>query len=449
MKKSKGFILLLIIFTGLACSFPALSNQMKQEPQNDTGVNTPTNPAPQVPALSLSQPVSQALLSPDELVYLGAFRLPEASGNSSWEYSGQGLAYNPMGDPQGADDGFPGSLFGVGHDQQMQVSEITIPLPVKSKEVDLLNSAEALQPFSDISGGRINENLILPVVGLEVLNNRLFFCFGQHMQDFEPSHGISSLDLSNPQTMGPYKVDNISNYTSNDYLFKIPETWAAAHTPGKTLATGRFREGVWSGFGPALYTINPQFDGVIPAVPLLLYGEQIPGEAVISSNPGMQMENYLLADHWSGGAWLTTPQKSAVIFAGTKAMGASWYGFANGVEWPYDCAEGSVSTCPAVPEYPYESRGYWAEEYQAQIIFYNPDDLAAVAEGSQSSYTPQPYAILDISPILFDPKTDLERYKRDLLGDVAYDAEHQLLYVVERLADGDKSIIHVWQISGD
>jgi len=40
---------------------------------------------------------------------------------------------------------------------------------------------------------------------------------------------------------------------------------------------------------------------------------------------------------------------SNLIFSGTKAMGHSWYGFANGVEWAYDCAEQIPPTCPEVP----------------------------------------------------------------------------------------------------
>jgi hypothetical protein len=450
MKPFKRILVFILIVLSLSCSLPGLSPDEKQEilPETNPVLSPPINPTSQSAAAAPSLPISESLLSPNDLVYLGAFRLPDASGGSSWDYSGQGLAYNPTGDPQGVEDGFPGSLFGVGHDQQMQVSEINIPVPIISKQLDDLNSAETLQPFADISAGAINENLILPVVGLEVLNGRLFFCFGQHMQDFEASHGYSSLDLSNPQTVGPLKLENNSNYTSNDYLFKIPEAWSAAHTPGKTLATGRFREGVWSGLGPALYAADPQFKGTIPVTPLLLYGQQLPGEAVISTDPSMQMKNYLLADHWSGGAWLNSQVGSAVIFVGTKAVGRSWYGFPNGVEWPYDCADTVPATCPEVPEYPNDTRGYWAEYFQAQIIFYSPDDLAAVADGNMMTYQPQPYAILDLTPILFDPKTDLVRYKRDILGDVAYDAEHQLVYVLERLVDGDKSVIHVWQVNG-
>jgi len=389
---------------------------------------------------------SDNLFYPENLNYQGAFRLPEASGGSSWEYSGQALAIYPAGDPQGADDGFPGSLFAAGHDQQLMISEISIPRPVISKQVDDLNTAETLQPFADITGGLIHEGLSLPVMGLEIIEDRLYFCFGQHIQDFEASHGYSALNLSNPQPRGPWKLDGVSNYTSNDYLIRIPPSWAAQHTPGKTLATGRFREGVWSGYGPALYAIDPQSQGTLEATTLLLYGIQSPGEAVITSSPDMQMEGYQLADHWSGGAWISIPEKYSLILAGSKAMGRSWYGFANGVEWPYDCADTIPVSCPDVPDYPYENRGYWAEDVQAQIIFFKPQDLASVAAGTRMPYSPQPYAHLDLTPYLIDPHIDLARYKWELLGDMAYDEDNQLLYLIERLADGDKPVIHVWLV---
>ncbi len=98
---------------------------------------------------------SSNLIQPEDLTYLGAFRLPGESGGSSWEYSGYAMTYYPNGDPAGPEDGFPGSLFAVGHDQQQFVSEISIPEPIISsaKNPADLNTAVTLQPFADIRGG--------------------------------------------------------------------------------------------------------------------------------------------------------------------------------------------------------------------------------------------------------------------------------------------------------
>ena len=452
--KFKSSLIFLPIFIIVSCSLPGIAHTIEdhseatmQEEQTVPQAQSQSANEPQTtqPAAATDPPSGQALM-PADLEYLGAFRLPDASGGSEWIYSGQGLAVNPDGDPQGPEDGFPGSLFGVGQDQQVEVSEIYIPVPVIADNLADLHTAQTLQPFADISGGLMGENLELPVVGLEIMDGNLYFCYGQHFQDFEPSHGVSSLDLSHPNPQGPWMLEGISNYTSNDYLFSIPEDWAAAYTPGQTLATGRFREGVWSGSGPALYAMDPHATGNIRVTTLLLYGIQQPGDSVLYTDETMQMDGYQESDHWSGGAWLTAGDRSAVVFAGTKATGRSWYGFANGVEWAYDCADTTPITCPEVPEYPYDNRGYWAEAYQAQIIFYNPADLAAVAQGSMDTWAPQPYAVLDLTHVLFDPQIDVTRYKRDLVGAMAFDRQHNLLYLFERLADEDKSIVHVWRV---
>ena len=448
-----GAILALAI---LACTFrqnapPPAAPEPASPTQMDS---TPAD----VPPPTAGPPPSGDVLMPDDLEYLGAFRLPEASGGSNWEYSGQGLTYYPDGDPDGPDDGFPGSLFGFGHDHHVQVSEFSIPVPVISKNLDDLNTAVTLQPFADISGGLFDpEAMDLPVADLAYLppqttgdTGKLYFTFGQHFQDFEPSHGWAKLDLSNPRPVGPWTFDRYTNYVTNDYLFDIPMDWAAAYTPGQLLATGRFREGVWGGYGPTLFAYSPPADGstaVTSVTPLLLYGIQESGLTDIVTDDGMQMNGYQLADHWLGGAWLGGGNKSAVVFVGTKALKHSWYGFANGVVWEYDCAEQSPPTCPDPPDWPYDNRGYWAEDYQAQIIFFNPADLGAVARGEMQTWEPQPYATLVLDDYLFNPVLDYADYKRDLVAAAAFDREHGFLFVVERLADEYKSLIHVWRVT--
>jgi hypothetical protein len=345
----------------------------------------------------------------------------------------------------------------------MLVSEISIPAPVISQNIEDLNVAETLQPFADVTDGLFDfEAIELPRAGIAYLppqgtqtSPRLHFTIGWHFQEMgDPSHGWSALDLSHPQAAGPWIFDGYSNYVTDDYLFEIPQPWADAIGPGMRLATGRAREGPWSGLGPALFAYAPWQDGNPPAAgatlqtiaPLLLYGEQLPGEIDIATDPGRAMQDYGDSDHWMSGAWLTAGDKAAVIFVGTKALGKSWYGFDNGVVWDYECAEQSPPTCPEVPEWPHDNRGYWAEDYQAQIIFYDPADLVAVARGDKASWEPQPYAALSLDDHLFDPHLRPEDYKRDLVGAVAFDRERGLLFIVERLADEYRSVIHIWQV---
>jgi len=135
-----------------------------------------------------------------------------------------------------------------------------------------------------------------------------------------------------------------------------------------------------------------------------------------------------------------------VIFVGTKALGNEWYGFSNGVVWEYDCAEQKPPTCPEVPAWPYDNRGFWAEDFQAQIIFFDPSELAAVTTGQLDTWEPQPYAMMIISDVLFDPTLSFKDYKRDLVAAAAFDTSNGLLYVIERLADEYRSVVHVWQV---
>jgi len=117
-------------------------------------------------ATATNPPVARTTkrIMPGDLVYQGAFRLPEGSNGSNWEYSGQAMTYFPDGDPQGPNDGCPGSLFAVGHDHHQMISEISIPKPIisKNKNLDELNTATTLQPFHDVTGGCFGELELFP-----------------------------------------------------------------------------------------------------------------------------------------------------------------------------------------------------------------------------------------------------------------------------------------------
>ena len=453
----------LVILT--ACSASIEEQTPLETPiiKNSPPQSTPAN-AQKIHTEIGSGEIPMGALSPDALQYLGAFRLPDDSGEMGWDYSGHGMTYYPNGDPGSAQDGFPGSLFVVGHDQQLYVAEISIPQPVNSKGLADLNTAQTLQPFADITGGAISQNLDIPRLGIAYLpgangdaQGKIHFVLGHHFQEFEPSHGWASLDLSAPDAQGLWVFDDFSNYTTNDYIFPIPEQWIDAYDAPYPLASGRFREGVWGGLGPALFAYDPEGPGNPPGPgstltavqPLLLYGTQVEGAPDILTDDSMRMNGYAESDHWWDGAWLTSTEGDAVIFTGTKALGENWYGFANGVVWAYDCAENPAVNCPEVPDFPFDNRGYWAEDYIPAILFFNPDDLAKVAVGEIAPHDPQPYALLDLSTYWFDPEVNHALYKRDLAGAAAFDRSNGLLYIIERLADEYKSIIHVFKISGN
>ncbi len=401
------------------------------------------------------------LLRSNNIVYQGAFRLPGGSNGSNWEYGGSAMTYHPDGDPDGPDDGYPGSLFGVGHDQQQQVSEINIPTPVISKKKRLkeLKRASTLQKFEDITGGRYGE-LEIPRAGIEYLpsqlgqsQGKLHFSWGEHFQfKRKPALGWSELDISIPQTQGIWFLGEFTNYIMGDYLFEIPQIWAEANLPGHRLATGRFRDGTWSGFGPAILAYAPADESDPPrsratirrVKPLLLYGTPRKGDPEIRATADQKMVTFNEPDEWSGAAWLTSGNRAAVILVGTKATGKAWYGFANGVVYPTSGDEDEE--VPDVPPWPFDDRGWWSEGIMAQMIFYRPSDLADVAKGKKESWQPQPYNSLDLTKYLFDPGFDHKRQKRYLVGGVSFDRERGILYVFERRGDGERSLVHVFKL---
>jgi hypothetical protein len=381
-------------------------------------------------------------IMPADLAYRGAFRLPDAPGtpdNVGWEWGGTALTYYPGGDAGGPTDGYPGSLFGAGHDQTQHISEVSIPIPVISaaKDVAELNAATTVQPFANIRGSLFDHlDFEMPRAGLAFLatpREVLHFCWATHAPgddaDAGPTHGWSELDLSAPDPAGIWSVGGYPKYVTCDYILDIPQTWADTNTPGQRLATGRYRDGGQGAMGPSLIAYDPWQEGsppapgsVLPATPLLLYGN------VHDPDPAT-MDHYHHSDEWSGAAWLTTGGKGAVVFVGTKGQGACWYGCADGTDappWPDDC-----------------DRGWWSTSFVGQMLFYHPDDLAAVAFGELETWAPQPYATLDLDPYLYHITSAQQLHH---VGALAYDREGGLLYLLEPHGDGDKPLVHVWSV---
>jgi hypothetical protein len=383
---------------------------------------------------------------------VGAFRLPDSPhlpDDVGWEWGGSALTYSPLGDPTGTADGFPGSLFGLGHDQTLYVSEVTIPAPLLSpgKRLADLPIATTLQPFQDVRGalyaGEWDPYDILrgglawlPAQGPQNAD-QLYFCFAGHAPgndaDVGPTHGWRSTDLSAGASAGIWRVDELPKYLTADYMTDIPADWAAAHSQERLLATGRFRDGGQAAMGPALFAIGPWNEGNPPssgatlgATTLLRY------QSVMDEHPAA-LRAYHHADEWEGVAWLTAGDRAAVVFVGTKGLGACWYGCADGTVWPDEP--------PFPPECP--ERGWWSTAFEGQMLFYDPAELAQVAQGTMHPWEPQPYATLNLDPWLYGVRqTQQKRH----LGAVAFDRDHGLLYVLEPLVDADKPIAHVWRV---
>jgi hypothetical protein len=268
-------------------------------------------------------------------------------------------------------------------------------------------------------------------------------------------------------------------YNNND--IRLEEAPRPQIGPGevlvKILASGRYRDGGWSGMGPNIFAYAPWLDGsppisgtVLSVNTLLAYDSTYGG-----GGGNHKLNNYHVSDDWPGGAWLTAGTKSAVVFAGVKGGGDYWwYGYSSPagdgvpcVHFPppeediprcYKSSDGS-SCVDDFPEgsctgYAVDSKGWWSSRFDAQIIFYNPVDFAAVLDGSKEAYEPQPYATLGIDERLFlswPGDTDIDcgtgDQRKCRLGATAYDRASNRLYVLERFADDAKPVVHVWRVA--
>jgi hypothetical protein len=442
-----------------------------------------------VPDSGLTKSVSN-LIQPSDFSYVGAFRLPDYGERPlTFEYGGGAMTFNPAGDPSGSDDGFPGSLFIMGHNRMPynelpngnQVAEVNIPVPTIQSQVGNLNQASFIQEFQNVASGFFVDLDEIPRVGMAYLNHqatgpRIHLSWGQHFQETESaSHAWFSPTLSTPNVKGTWFIGNQSLYSVNDYLFEIPASWADDHVGGRYLATGRFRDGGWSGMGPALFAYCPWIDSSGAPAPsgtrlqektLLLYENSYNTENIEKS-----LQGYQHPDEWSGGEWITTSSgKTGVLFAGAKGIGAKyWYGYINPLGSQYPCVDaafvGQFPVCRLANGQPCpqsdliectnhtSERGWWSNRWDARMILYDPADLAKVAAGELNSWEPQPYSYLSIHDRLFLNPSGIDpdalgsgEQRRSVIGDVAFDRAHGLLYVLELFADQAKPVVHVWLV---
>lgn len=492
-----------VVFLSLAC---ALGSGVRQEAapteleaQAPPAATLAIQPSPtSSPQAEISQPTAtpgslaavptSELVQPADFTYLGAFRLPDGGERPlTFEYGGNAMTFRPGPDSDG--DGFPGSLFISGHDRLPygelpdgdQIAEVSIPAPGQSRNLAELPKAQFIQDFHDVAAGRFTSMEEIVRMGMQYLEAPatgpiIHLAWGQHFEPEPPAatHAYFGPDLSAPDLQGAWFIGEQSFYSVNDYLFEIPADWADAYASSRYLATGRYRDGGWSGMGPAVFAYRPwQEDGSqppadahLPETTLLLYESSLNNESIERC-----LDGYQHPDEWAGGAWLTTRTgRTAVLFAGTKSTGEKyWYGFANPAGADSPCVAGDFvgqftvcrladgSSCPAEDLVECSGhndyRGWWSTRFDAQFILYDPADLAQVASGTMQFWEPQPYAAIDIDEGLYfnPPEWEFENLgtgdqRRNRIGAVTYDRENDLIYVLELFGEGAKPVVHVWRV---
>jgi len=397
-----------------------------------------------------------------DLVYLGAFQLPNIIYHkTTWSYGGQGMCFYPKGNPnRNPTTELPGSLFIIGRhsNNTYRVAEVSIPKSVISNNKNLkrLPVAKMLQLFADLTGGKQSGALAgghrmtdIQYISKELSGSQDDYIYWLLFEFYLPP--CQSLILGRTKgtdfsiceysaicpAEGLWRVKNVCAAAVQRYMFTIPKSFADKYLNGKYLAVGRFRVLNGGSWGPALFAIAPwkyeNVQGNIPngtvidGVKLIFY----PGhDKPYHLNDKRMLEDFSNGDEWSDGVWITIGKKSAIIIAGRKALrtmknGLEYYGLPG----PY----GSFA------------KGFQAEPYYHVLLFYDPKDVVKVIKRKIKPYEIQPYTFFQFEKYLFKPGNGG-------FGGVAYDQEHQLLYIIERDvgrfgAKYDRSpIVHVFKI---
>jgi hypothetical protein len=381
-----------------------------------------------------------------DLAYLGAFKVPDGTiGPSSFAYGGYALAFRPDGDARGADDGFPGSLFLVGHPYEQMVAEIDIPAPVISpgKDANDLPRASILQPFADVTGGlaaqmadgdpRIGGLTILPPQGDQATPKLYWSVYRWYnvTGDNYLSHGWSELQLNAPDAQGGWRLGDYHNQMTAGYLLAAPGGWADAHLGGRRLLSGlNIQQGIATASqGPALFASAPWAHAVQPppggatldALGLIYYPH--------TADASQDLPGHKISDEWEGAAWLAAGERQAVIVVGRISLGEYRYG----PPLPGDCDQ---------------NQGNHGDPYQPAALFYDPGELAAAARGELDPWKVVPYARWNPEAFLF-PTCEW------FLTGAAFDAAHGLLYLVQPGADTKTNefepypLVHVFRLAAE
>ena len=403
-----------------------------------------------ITATTLGFQGGDSLIDPAGFVYRGAIRLPE-----TFSYGGEALAYNPDGDGGqsggGAGDGYPGSLFisNLNNNENGLVGEVSIPVPVisASHNPDDLNEVAVLQTPVNIRPSNINNWDYVDIWrnGLEYVQSeqRLYNSWTIHYTVNEEKRATISCcdatDLSGSVKYGAWYVGNAGQppleSATSDYIFELPQTWADANLGGRSMITGRFRDGGLSGLGPTLYAFNkvgaspPAADAELDITTLLEYGSV---EGTDDYNFPHSINDYNHADAWRVADWIESGSRKAVMILGNKAHGDNWYGYQGEnmrLTWIIaDCPQ------PEFEETDPDGKGWRAHDYLPIAIFYNPSDLAQVAAGTMETYEPQPYSALRFDESLFWGE-------KSELCSAGYDQLNKKLYVAEYNAPNDGWIL--------
>ncbi len=355
------------------------------------------------------------VLTPSDLTYEGAFRLPTARAGSveGFNYTIGALTYTPHGDS--LEDGYPGALVIAGHTREHMTARISIPAPVPSRVLGELPRAIVLDSFRMFGTFPPQQQRLM---ALEEIGDTTYVTMTDGYLPTNEQLPIMSWGPRSLESYGPMRwVGGDRIHCFGDYMFQLPKWWSDRYAPGRFLAMGRHRYGDLCGQGPAVYAMNPHADTTagLSTVPMLRYLQysNVAGEG--------GLPNYSRGgDYYAAAAFLESGRKSAVLFTGRKGLGGGWYGTR--------CSEQGF----------HDTLGY-----RPQFLFYDPEQLGKVARGDTAAYAPLPYASVDLNEQVIPSNTlPCNQFYLHALG---YDRARNILYGLQK-NPGDAQVVHVWKV---
>jgi len=352
---------------------------------------------------------SGTLLQKTDLVYQGAFRVPQGTyGTSTLNWGGTAIAYNAANN----------SLYITSHDHDQHIGEMSIPALVNSSNINDLNTATFIQNFKDGLEGRLNSvNPSDPnkkiIGGLLVYNNELYIAVWSYYDGAGTqyaSHFVRPLNLSNTGNLeGPYTVGTQYPGWVSGYMGAIPPEWQGAL--GGPALTGGCCHAIVSqqSLGPAVSIFDPTDVGRTSPVGVtaaLGYPNSNPTLGAWNCggtpNPAYNMTTQV------GGVVFPTGTAS-VLFFGMTGLGACYY-----------------------------QAGVHAPPYSAYAWAYDVNDLIAVKNGEINQWDITPYDTWEIDFYFGGSR----------ISGAAYDPVNQLIYVAEFCTDGEcYPVIHAFLVN--
>ncbi|HJL18969.1 MAG TPA: hypothetical protein RMH99_25125 [Sandaracinaceae bacterium LLY-WYZ-13_1] len=372
-------------------------------------------------------------LTPDDFTYRGAFRLPDA-----FTWSSLGITVRPDG------DGGDGTLFVLGKSRQpAQLSEVSIPDPAIAP-FDELPVAEIRMTPRSMDGDLIESTLsadhtdargllYVPQTGSQDsahLYGAADYWYAV-MDGTFPTIWMSELDGSDPRGLfhvGPEGDSTFHGNRTGDYLFSVPEWYAARYLGGRRVVAGKTRGAFGGSMGPTMFAF-PRFDteepsGDLDALPMLYYPLVDECAGPNRGDPDVcDFPQFSMCDKWTGAAFVEEGDRRAIVLYGIKGVGNEY---------------GPPSSPDACNPY----QGYHCDPLTLQLLFYDVDEIGDAATGGRDPWSVAPYRVWQPDG-LFSP--DADGHSCGPPGGMTHDPATGRLFLVERgLGAEDEASVHVF-----